>query len=37
MGAASVVLLSNKDNILPLTKSDKSISIIGSDAFSDPL
>ncbi|KAI8080067.1 glycoside hydrolase superfamily [Halteromyces radiatus] len=37
MGAASVVLLTNKNKILPLTKADNSISIIGSDAFSDPL
>ncbi|CAO3595858.1 unnamed protein product [Absidia cylindrospora] len=37
MGAAFVVLLSNEKNILPLTKADRSISIIGSDAVSDPL
>ncbi|CAO3636445.1 unnamed protein product [Cunninghamella echinulata] len=37
LGAASVVLLTNKNNILPLTSKEKSISIIGSDAFLDPL
>ncbi|KAI9304202.1 beta-glucosidase [Cunninghamella echinulata] len=37
LGAASVVLLSNKENILPLSKNTKSISIIGSDAFNSPL
>ncbi|CAO3635404.1 unnamed protein product [Cunninghamella echinulata] len=37
LGAASIVLLSNKGNILPLSKNTKSISIIGSDAFNSPL
>ncbi|CAO3580615.1 unnamed protein product [Absidia cylindrospora] len=37
IGAASVVLLTNENNILPLKETDKSISIIGSDAFSNPL
>ncbi|CAO3636962.1 unnamed protein product [Cunninghamella blakesleeana] len=37
LGAASVVLLSNKDNILPITKKTKRISIVGSDAFFDPI
>ncbi|CAO3580625.1 unnamed protein product [Absidia cylindrospora] len=37
MGAASVVLLTNQDNILPLKETDKSISVIGSDAFNYPL
>ncbi|KAI9026666.1 glycoside hydrolase superfamily [Phycomyces nitens] len=36
MGAASTVVLSNKDNILPL-KATKSIAIIGSDAGPNPL
>ncbi|KAI8080068.1 glycoside hydrolase superfamily [Halteromyces radiatus] len=37
LGAASVVILSNQDDILPLSESNNNISIIGSDAFSDPL
>ncbi|CAO3640032.1 unnamed protein product [Cunninghamella blakesleeana] len=37
LGAASIVLLTNKDNALPLTGKEKSISIIGSDAIGDPM
>jgi beta-glucosidase len=35
--AAATVLLRNNDNILPLTEHTKSIAIVGSDAFYDPL
>ncbi|ORY98029.1 beta-glucosidase [Syncephalastrum racemosum] len=36
LGAAGLVLLSNKDNTLPLSKKIKSIAIVGSDAGPNP-
>lgn len=36
LGAAGLVLLSNKDDILPLSKKIKSIAIVGSDAGPNP-